>query len=86
MRYIRTVHKNKQGHTMNKKEHNKPVSFLKALMSVFSGAIGIQKRDNMERDLKRSNLKVFIMAGIIFLIVFVASIITVVSMVVPETR
>ncbi len=70
---------------MNKKENNEPVSFFKALLSVFSGAIGVQKRKNMERDLKSSNLKVFVVAGILFLIAFIASIITVVNMVVPAT-
>jgi len=66
------------------KSHKKPVAFLKALLSIFSAALGVQKRENMERDLNASNPAVYIISGIIFLVLFIGGIATVVSMVVPK--
>ncbi len=62
----------------------KPVSFIKAILSVLSAAIGVQKRENMERDLNASNPKVYVVAGLIFLMLFVGSIYSVVRLVIPS--
>ncbi len=62
----------------------KPVSFIKAIFSVLSAAIGVQKRENMERDLNASNPKVYVVAGLIFLVLFVGSIYSVVRLVIPS--
>ena len=61
----------------------KSVSFLKALLSIFSAAIGVQKHKNMERDLNASNPTVSVIAGLVFLVIFVGSIVAVVNLVVP---
>jgi hypothetical protein len=61
----------------------KPVAFLKALLSIFSAALGVQKQANMERDLNASNPAVYVVSGIIFLVLFIGGIATVVSLVTP---
>ena len=63
-------------------QHKKSVSFLKALLSVFSAAIGVQKHKNMARDLNANNPKVYVMAGLVFLLIFVGGIVAVVKLVV----
>lgn len=62
----------------------KPVAFLKALLSIFSAALGVQKQANMERDLNASNPAVYVVSGIIFLVLFIGGIATVVSLVTPD--
>jgi len=64
-------------------QNKKSVSFLKALLSVFSAAIGVQKHKNMERDLNASNPITYVIAGLVFLVIFVGSIVAVVNLVVP---
>ena len=65
------------------KDQRKPVAFLKALLSIFSAALGVQKQANMERDLNASNPAVYVVSGIIFLVLFIGGIATVVSLVTP---
>ncbi len=65
------------------KNQRKPVAFLKALLSIFSAALGVQKQANMERDLNASNPAVYVVSGIIFLVLFIGGIATVVSLVTP---
>ncbi len=65
------------------KDQRKPVAFLKALLSVLSAALGVQKQANMERDLNASNPAVYVVSGIIFLVLFIGGIATVVSLVTP---
>lgn len=62
----------------------KPVGFWTALLSIMAAAIGIQKRKNMERDLSASNPVVFIFAALIFLALFIGSILLVVIWVTPN--
>ena len=64
-------------------DKRKRVGLLTALISVFRAAFGVQKRVNMERDLNATNPKVFILAALIFLVLFIASIVTVVQLVLP---
>jgi len=64
-------------------DQRKPVAFLKALLSIFSAALGVQKQANMERDLNASNPAVYVVSGIIFLVLFIGGIATVVSLVTP---
>jgi hypothetical protein len=49
-----------------------------------AAAIGVQKRENMERDLNAINPIVYVFAAILFLIIFIGSIILVVNLVVPK--
>jgi uncharacterized membrane protein YdbT with pleckstrin-like domain len=64
--------------------NKKAVSFFKALLSVFSAALGVQKRENMERDLNASNPKVYVIGALIFVTLFISSILAVVNWVMPS--
>ena len=63
-------------------DKNKKIGLLTALFRVMAGAIGVQKRKNMERDLNASNPYIYVLAALIFVGVFIAGIITVVNLVV----
>jgi hypothetical protein len=49
--------------------------------SVMAAAIGVQSKQNRERDFQHGKPVVFITAGIIFTVAFIAAVIAVVSMV-----
>lgn len=51
-------------------------------MSVLAAALGVQNRKNRERDFEHGNPVVFIVAGVIFTIVFVLMIVGIVNLVV----
>ncbi|MBQ0719509.1 MAG: DUF2970 domain-containing protein [Gammaproteobacteria bacterium] len=53
------------------------------LKSTLSAAIGVQSNANRERDFKHGNIKTFVVAGIIFTVIFIGSVITVVNLVLP---
>jgi len=65
------------------KQHN-TISLLTALISVFRAAFGVQKRENMERDLNATNPKVFILAALIFTSLFIGTLLIVVNSVIPH--
>lgn len=65
------------------KQNNK-TGFLTALLSIMAAAFGVQKSKNMERDLNATNPIVYVVAAIVFVSIFIAAIILVVSLVVPE--
>ena len=46
-------------------------SFLQALKSVAAAAIGVQSRANQEVDFSKSRVSTFVIAGIIFTILFI---------------
>jgi uncharacterized membrane protein YidH (DUF202 family) len=72
----------KSGDNMDKKP--KKVTFLAALISIMAGAIGVQKRENMERDLNSSNPLIYMAAALLFLAIFIGSVVFVVAIVVPD--
>ncbi len=49
--------------------------------STLAGALGVQSSKNRERDFKHGSIKVFIAAGVIFTLIFIAVVITVVKLV-----
>lgn len=51
------------------------------LRSVLSAAIGIQSRKNQERDFKHGKARVYIIAGIIYTLVFITTVVTIVRLV-----
>ena len=53
------------------------------ISSVFAAMIGVQSDKNRERDFNAANPKAYIIAGVIFTIGFVATVITVVNIVIP---
>ena len=49
--------------------------------SVLSAAIGVQSRRNQERDFKHGKARIFIIAGIVFTLLFIATVFTIVTVV-----
>lgn len=62
-------------------EEDQHPSVIQIISSVFAAAIGIQSSKNRHRDFKRGKAKVFIIAGIVFTLIFMATVITVVNIV-----
>lgn len=56
---------------------------LRVVQSTLAAAIGIQSKKNRERDFEEGNAGTFIVAGILFTVLFVATIVVVVSAVTP---
>lgn len=51
------------------------------LQSVLAAALGVQSAKNRERDFRQGSAGVFIAAGIIFTVLFIAGVVTVVQLV-----
>lgn len=62
-------------------EEQKAPSLFQVMGSVLSAFFGVQSSKNKERDFKHGNHKVFIVVGLIMTLVFLASVITVVQLV-----
>ena len=66
-------------------EEKKPSS-LQIILSVLSAAIGIQSSKNRERDFKGGSLKIYIFTGIVFVAIFIMTIVSVVSIVLENAK
>lgn len=62
-------------------EKAKKLSLRQISSSVIAAAFGVQSDKNRERDFKHGNIKTYLIAGIIFAALFVATIITIVRVV-----
>jgi hypothetical protein len=56
---------------------------LRVVQSTLAAAIGVQSKENRERDFEAGNAGTFIVAGVLFTVLFVATIVVVVSAVTP---
>ena len=56
---------------------------LRVVQSTLAAAIGVQSKKNRERHFEEGNAGTFIVAGILFTVLFVATIVVVVSAVTP---
>ncbi|MBL6908123.1 DUF2970 domain-containing protein [Luminiphilus sp.] len=56
---------------------------LRIVQSTLAAAIGVQSKKNRERDFEEGNAGTFIVAGILFTVLFIATIVVVVSAVTP---
>lgn len=56
---------------------------LRVVQSTLAAAIGVQSKKNRERDFEEGHAGTFIVAGILFTVLFVATIVVVVSAVTP---
>lgn len=65
-------------------EQPQSLSLLQVIGSVLAGALGVQKRANLERDFKHGKASKFIIVGIIFTIIFVLTIFGVVQLVLRQ--
>ena len=61
---------------------NKEPNLFKVALSVLAAAIGVQNKENHERDFSEGNPVVFIVAGLIFTALFVLAIVGVVYLVI----
>jgi len=57
---------------------------LRVLMSVLAAAFGVQSEENREHDFTRGDPVTYILAGLIFTVVFVLTLIGVVMLVLPD--
>ena len=60
------------------------LSFWSIVLSTLAAAIGVQSRANKERDFASGRVMPFIVAGVIFTVLFVATLALVVSLVLPD--
>ena len=65
----------------NKDEPSKP-SFFQVMLSVMSAAIGVQRSETRARDFQTDSPLPFIIAGILFTMMFVSSLLLIVSWVI----
>jgi len=56
------------------------MEFLRAIKSVMSAMIGVQKKKNLEEDFSKATAMPFIVAGIIMTIVFILAVWAVVNL------
>ena len=68
---------------MDNQKSDKPkgTGFVNVLKSTMFAALGVQTNSNRERDFENGKPSTFIIAGIIFMAVFILSIIAVVNLV-----
>jgi hypothetical protein len=58
---------------------------FQVLGSVLAAGLGVQSSKNRERDFKQGKFRVFVIAGIAFTLVFMATIFTIVQLVLNNT-
>ena len=64
-----------------KQEHPEKLSVFSVISSAMWAAVGVQKSKNRERDFKSGKLLPFIIAGVIFTLLFIGTVFTVVKVV-----
>jgi Protein of unknown function (DUF2970) len=57
-------------------------SIIQTIMSILSAFMGVQSNKNRLRDFKQGSLTTYIIAGLIFTVVFVSALVFVVSLVI----
>lgn len=65
------------------KNKDKSPSFLQIAASVVAAAFGVQSNENHERDFANGNPLAYIIGGVIFTVLFVLSVVGIVSLVLP---
>jgi hypothetical protein len=65
-------------------DREKKVSFIQVFQSTIAAAFGVQSDRNRQRDFKHGKPIHYIIAGLIFTLLFIATIVLVVQMVVPD--
>ena len=73
----------KETNPQNSSEHSAggPPSLFQLVLSVMAAAIGVQTKAGRERDFRTNSPLPFILAGLLFTIAFVATLILVVNLV-----
>ena len=63
------------------KNKDKALNPVQVVGSVLAAGLGVQSSKNRERDFKQGRIGVFIAAGIVFTLLFIATVVTVVQLV-----
>ncbi|MBL6687467.1 MAG: DUF2970 domain-containing protein [Pseudomonadales bacterium] len=63
-------------------EYQKAPSFFQAFLSVISAAIGVQRSERRTRDFQSSSPLIFIIAGLVFTILFIATLLGIVFLII----
>ena len=69
---------------VNDETNEPPLTFLEVLGSTFAAAIGVQSKANRTRDFSRGKPLQFVLAGLIFAVMFVAVVVAVVRAVLSQ--
>ncbi|MEM8491357.1 MAG: DUF2970 domain-containing protein [Pseudomonadota bacterium] len=67
--------------TSASEDAEKGLSFVQLIGSALAAAIGVQSSQNRKRDFKKGRIGTFVATGIIFTVLFIATVLTVVSFV-----
>ncbi len=72
---------------MNEQEQpeEKAPGTMQIVRSVFAAAFGVQSSKNQQRDFKHGKARVFIIAGIVFTLLFIVTVFSVVRLVLTQT-
>lgn len=73
-----------QANSQGSDAKGKPPNIFQVMGSVLAAFFGVQSSKNKERDFKHGNHKVFIIVGILMTLLFLASVITVVQIVLAK--
>lgn len=76
---------NSQDENAEQKEKSGSINPLHVISSVFAAGLGVQSSKNRERDFKQGNFKVFVIAGIVFTLLFIGAVFTIVQLVLKST-
>ncbi len=68
---------------ISNKKQDKP-SILDVVKSVAASAIGVQSAANRERDFQQQSVVPYIVVGVVFVLLFILTLVLVVSLVLPE--
>jgi len=63
---------------------DKDPSFLQLVFSVLAAGFGVRSSKNQDKDFNGGNLKVIIFAGLVGVVIFISTLVTVVSFVVGQ--
>lgn len=72
---------------MSDDDNNEPrrgPGFITIIGSVFAAAFGVQSKKNQERDFKHGKARIFIVAGVLFTLLFILTVFSVVTLVLKQ--
>jgi hypothetical protein len=71
-------------HEVEQDQANQPqIPFWRVMLSVMQASYGVQNKKNKERDFQNGSVKGFVAAALIFTVIFVMTLVAIVSLVLP---
>mgnify|MGYP000126000247 CR=1 FL=1 len=74
-------HSNKRQDTANNSDDQQTLTLIQTFKSVLWALLGVQSKENLVRDFSRGKASHFIITGLVFVILFVLSLVFVVNLV-----